>query len=120
MQDMCQRVIIDFLKRAQAKYKYAKTGFLGAHVESLLISVDLRTILLLMRDMKKKDFDRIAEAWCQGDPAPLLLQVRFLFCIIQPKATDMISDIYRSSIGNARGLIAGETPGCSNHSMSLC
>ena len=80
VQDLCRRVIIEFLKRAQAKYNYAKTGWLGAHAESLLTSLDLRTILLLMRDVKKEDFDLIAEAWTKGDPARLLLKVRFLFC----------------------------------------
>ena len=62
MQELCRRVIIEFLKRAQAKYNYAKTGWLGAHAESLLTSLDLRTILLLMRDVKKEDFDFIVEA----------------------------------------------------------
>ena len=77
MQELCRRVIIDFLKRAQAKYNYAKTGWLGAHAEALLTSLDLRTILLLMRDVKKEDFDFLVEAWSTGDPAPLLLKVRF-------------------------------------------
>ena len=76
--DLCRRVIIEFLKRAQAKYNYAKTGWLGAHAESLLTLLDLRTILLLRRDVKKEDFDFIVEAWSEGDPAPLLLKVRFL------------------------------------------
>ena len=80
MQDLCRREILDFLERAQEKCSYAKTGLLSAHAESLLTTVDLRTVLLLMRDVKDDGFNPIAEAWTKGDPARLLLKVRFLFC----------------------------------------
>ena len=82
VQDLCRREILVFLERAQEKYSYAKTGFLSANAESLLTTVDLRTVLLLMRDVKNEGFNLIAEAWTKGDPAPLLWKVRFIFYIM--------------------------------------
>ena len=81
VQDLCRRTIHAFLERAQEKCSYAKMGLLSAHAEALLATVDLRTVLLLMRNTKKEDFDLIVEAWSDGDPAPLLLKVRFLLYI---------------------------------------
>ena len=79
MQDLCRREILEFLERAQEKCSYAKTALLSVHAEALLTTVDLRTVLLLMRDVKNWGFNLIAEAWTKGDPAPLLLKVRFMF-----------------------------------------